>query len=309
MWHYIDRNGTPVLEGDYELASSFSAGIACIRAMGGGVGFVDRAGNTRIRLPNYQEDLTSYHDGRALVSKGRFFGFVDASGNEVVPPSYLNATSFSENFAPVQLREGFRYTFIDMSGKVTAEARFRDLGNLRFGLAPANDGERMYYVDCELRPVFGPFEKAETFWEGVGYVVRAGVEQYIDTQGNLLFRNEWDWVATICVEGRIAFAAGDREGFLDKSGNVVIHPFYKSVDCFSEGVAIADAGREKFAIDSSGNVLFRAQYEWIGNFKGGLARFRENGKYGFIDTAGRVVIPAKFTWVGDFGEGVVPVEE
>jgi len=85
-----------------------------------------------------------------------------------------------------------------------------------------------------------------------------------------------------------------REGFIDKSGKVVI-PADKFVSAgrFSEGLAwVRDASTEKYGfIDKEGAYVIEPVYDGASTFREGLAYVEKDGKAGYIDKEGRVVIP------------------
>jgi hypothetical protein len=310
MYRFIDKSGRRVGKAEYEWADSFRNGSACVKPPSLPVCFVDHQERVRVYLPDYQKDRTHFHDRRALLTKGRFFGFADETGREVISPVYLYASSFSEGVAPVQLREGFRYTFIGPDGRHLGPAIFHDLRNLSDGLAVAEVAGEAYYADRELKTVLGPFEKAHSFWEGVACVTGSGKQQYIDRTGCVVFTSQWEWLSPHCSEGRIPFIQNGRKGFLDKAGRVVIPAVYRGVDFFSEGVALVETPGEKLALDLEGRVLFETpKYEWMGHLKDGRLRFKQKGKFGFLDREGNVAIERRFNEAEDFSEGVAAVDE
>jgi hypothetical protein len=316
MYYYINKDGTRVDAGYYEWAHPFRRGMACVKRSSGGVCLIDRHGEIQINLPEYQEDPTDVHCGRILVSKERcpggrgfYFGFLDTTGKEIVPPQYLFAKAFSEDFAPVQFVSGFRWAFIRKDGMQVGAPLFQDLDTLNDGLAVATiNGQKLFVNSCG-ETILGPFENAESFFEGIACVVRQGVQLYINKKGETIFTNEWDSVSAICVEGRIKFYHNGRSGFLDKFGKVVVPALYKEVGFYSEGLSIVEGQQAKTGIDINGNVLFEVDCEWIGEFKDGLARFRNNGKYGYLNRQGDIIIESKFEWADDFSEGLAPVSD
>jgi hypothetical protein len=85
-----------------------------------------------------------------------------------------------------------------------------------------------------------------------------------------------------------------REGFFDKSGNIVI-PAERFIRAgiFSEGRAwVLDATTNKYGfIDRSGEYVIPPQFDRVSNFREGLAYVEKDGKASYIDLKGEVVIP------------------
>src|SRR2546425_3338231 len=81
-------------------------------------------------------------------------------------------------------------------------------------------------------------------------------------------------------------------GGIDKSGNVVIPLKFQDLSDFSEGLAIANSGRENFFIDRNGIRLRITDLpvDWWG-FRDGLAIVGEKGKRVYVDKSGKAVSP------------------
>jgi len=316
MYYYIDKNQMRLDAGYYEWAYPFRQGMACVKRQSGGVCLINRQGEIQINLPEYQEDPTDVHCGRILISKkrspgnkGRYFGFLDTTGKEIIPPQYLSAKEFAEDVAPVQFVSGFRWTFLKKNGMQVGVPSFQDLDMIVDGLAVATINGQKLFVNSSAETVLGPFESAESFYEGVACVVHQGVQLYINKKGKTIFVNQWDAISAICMEGRIKFHSNERSGFLDKEGNVVVPALYKEVGYYSEGISIVEGQHGKTGTDINGNIIFEVDCEWIGEFNDGLARFCKRGKYGYINRQGDIVIESKFEWADDFSEGLAPVSD
>jgi hypothetical protein len=89
---------------------------------------------------------------------------------------------------------------------------------------------------------------------------------------------------------------GNRMGYIDRSGRIVIPVRYYSADSFSEGMAAVQLkynGPWGF-IDKSGKLVIPSRYDYAWEFSEGLAAVVLNGKVGYIDRRGKIVIPAKY---------------
>lgn len=121
-------------------------------------------------------------------------------------------------------------------------------------------------------------------------------------------------------EGLARVVVGNKEGFIDTFGEVVVPIKFERVAAYSEGLAIFGEGWIENRLtrwgylDSSGNVAIEAKFEDVRKFSGGLAaatiggRMR-NGRTGYIDRKGDWCIPPRFTWADDFSEGFAVIEE
>jgi serine/threonine protein kinase len=76
------------------------------------------------------------------------------------------------------------------------------------------------------------------------------------------------------IQPPIPFQIGEKWGYKNNEGKVIIDPCYDFADKFSEG----------------------------------LARFKINGKWGYIDDDGNTVIPAEYSGAGNFSEGLANVQ-
>src|SRR6267154_1244414 len=118
-------------------------------------GFMDREG--KIVIPFQFEYELPFSEGLARISAGtgreREIGFIDLHGAPVVPPKYYEAGNFSEGLAPVALRTdktkpcvdcstfdwNMQWGFIDKTGRMSIESRFRNAREFHDGLAAVQD--------------------------------------------------------------------------------------------------------------------------------------------------------------------------
>jgi WG repeat protein len=70
---------------------------------------------------------------------------------------------------------------------------------------------------------------------------------------------------------------------------------------------VEEQGREGF-IDRSGQIVVPLCFDAVGEFSEGLARFKRDGRWGYIDLAGNIVIEPTFPWAEEFHEGLAHVQ-
>jgi hypothetical protein len=111
-------------------------------------------------------------------------------------------------------------------------------------------------------------------------------------------------------------------GYVNRVGDVIIPPKFKSAWYFSEGLApVAIEATDKTYrygfINTNGNYVIRPKYAFAGLFSEGLASVevlqKKNksdvfGMYGCIDHAGNLVVKPRFKFIGQFHDGLAVAE-
>ena len=100
---------------------------------------------------------------------------------------------------------------------------------------------------------------------------------------------------------------GDRYGYQDRAGMIVIDPLFDEAGEFKDGLALVKVDGDLGFIDTRGKTVVEPEWEELYPFKDDLARVRSGGKYGFVDRKGQVVIEPRFRNAGDFSGGLAPV--
>ncbi len=262
-----------------------------------------------------------------------------------------------------------RIGFIDPTGKIiikpTIVARLEDVGDFSNGLARV---EHKGYVDQTGRWVIKQdFWWAYDFSDGLAQVaVDDPTEKYkklgfvLDTSGKVITRvrahsiGEFsEGLASYVAQGKPGirkFEPGNfvyrdypgLQGFIDRTGNIVIKPQFAEVGPFIGGLARAvldgycfvatrDGGREGTPttgvpgdcggapadavspckvgfISTAGDFMIEPRFEAAQDFQDEMAAVRVDGLWGFIDTNGALVIPPAFQQVQSFREGLAAVK-
>lgn len=108
-------------------------------------------------------------------------------------------------------------------------------------------------------------------------------------------------------EGLARKDAGDRIGYMNTEGEMVIPPLYDSVSPFSESLALVRSGDELQFIDRDGNIVFYPESE--SSFHDGLVRIMTDDEaIYYMDKKQKVILPPylfdECLGTTDFSEGV-----
>ena len=163
----------------------------------------------------------------------------------------------------------------------------------------ANPG--MYPYDNQLRLAWNLSEWIEGIKSGTGRGTDASKPDRLvaSLDGKTLFH--------VCV--------GEKYGFIDKQGRMVINPQFDMALNFSEGLAcvgVDEKTRKHGFIDKQGRMVINPQFDWADSFSEGLAQVGfgndlKASKWGFIDKQGRMVINPQFDMALGFSEGLAKV--
>jgi hypothetical protein len=196
---FIDRTGKFVIQPKYDVADSFSAGLARVSIKKDEKykwGFIDKTGKERISLQF--DDAGNFSEGLACVGVGELFGFINSDGNFVINPKYDYAGDFQEGLAPVH---NVKFGFIDKSGNMVIPQQFEIAHGFSEGLAA---------VAQDLgsgSPVWG----------------------FIDKEGNFVIDPQYDDVGAEFAPGSfrnglVVVEVGKYPGYVNKTGKMVWQP-------------------------------------------------------------------------------------
>jgi hypothetical protein len=97
------------------------------------------------------------------------------------------------------------------------------------------------------------------------------------------------------------------EGFIDKTGKLVIEPRYANALDFSEGLGPVRVGAKCGYIDREGREKIPLKFDDARRFREGRAAVKMGDKWGFIDKEGAWVVEPTYAFTSDFSEGLAAV--
>lgn len=314
----------PMRHDNWIIATLLLANIASIAAGespypiylkdGRGTGYVDTNGHLLFTIP--YESAGSFRNGLAAVRNGRKIGFINRSGQVVMPFSFdrvLAGKGFQEGLVAVGGRDSNQNIgvgFADTAGGLIIPLRFTAVEDFSEGVAAVEEGLRKYFIDHSGHQLFGrTFKQAFSFSNGLAPIVDDAGCGYIDHAG----RDRRPPKAVRCggfSEGLAAVSFGNGLcGYIDVTMTLQIAPLFTGCGTFREGLASVDykggsqfidrAGRKaccNFAIDDSQA------------FSHGMAAVLYKEQWGYVSREGKLQIPFRFPEAQPFDEdGVAAV--
>jgi len=108
--------------------------------------------------------------------------------------------------------------------------------------------------------------------------------------------------------GLYRMSVNGKDGFIDRSGKVVITPQFDGAFGFAEGLAGVRVGTKFGFINAKGEMVITPQFDTVFPFSEGLAAVQVGTKFGYIDTKGLVTITPQFDDVRSFHNGRAAVK-
>lgn len=169
LYGFIERNGVPLTDTLYDAVGDFGEnGLAAVRSHGKW-GYINRTG--QVVIPLIYEECSTFAEERAAVKVGAKWGYIDTEGNAVSRFVYDNGWSFRYGVALV--RRGSKYGFLSHEGRVAISLKFDHAQSFTAeGVACVMLGQRYGYINTKgewwERPTY---DYAQSFRDG-----RAAVE-------------------------------------------------------------------------------------------------------------------------------------
>lgn len=140
LYGVIDKNGKVIIDVKYRwLSDSSDSGLISAQNDANKYGFIDKTGNTVI--PFQYTDAGSFSEGLAYVrdDKGKY-GYIDRTGKTVIPFTFDVAKNFSEGLAAVfngkyDSSGSPLYGYINTAGQIVIPMEVPDAGEFRAGIA------------------------------------------------------------------------------------------------------------------------------------------------------------------------------
>jgi hypothetical protein len=268
-----------------------------------------------------------------VMNDSSMWGYIDTTGKLVIPYQYEMAFNFSEErgMVAISVNGSYRYSFVDVSGKVFGGWNFVGAMPYSNGYAVVqydNKGSGLVWAYLDKAGTLSPpmnFKDIRSFSSGIAAVYKDNGWGFINSNFKEVVRAQYSAIG-IFSEGLCAVALGNdtlrRWGYVNTKGHEVTAIGYLQASKFSDHVAavcieVEEKEMKKIIkkkvygyIGGNGDFLIPAKYQHAGDFNGGIAKVSLNGNEFFIDIRGNTILTldSNFT-VSDFHQGFAVVKE
>lgn len=270
-------------------------------------GYIEESGN--LVIPATFSDAQKFYEGLAAVrDQNQKWGYINPAGTFVIPPQFDDASPFDNNCAAVKINDF--WGFINRTGNFKTVPQFDDVNSSN---PPAVLNEGLGYWQYMNVTCIGLTNVLTNIPRGFSQdltPIQVGRKYgYVDLQGTLVIPPQFDDPGEFS-ESLAPVSIAGQWGAIDKSGQIVIEPRFDWMMAFSEGLAVVEIKRKYGLIRKDGTWLLQPTYPYLRAMSESRAVFSDKpgGKNGFLDQNGMVVIPPQFDNTDDFEHGLAKVE-
>ncbi len=202
-----------------------------------------------------------------LVKTNNTFGYINETGDTIVPFIYEGLEEFSDGLAVAE-RNG-KFGYINKLGEPIISFDLEDAESFKNGRSIIKRGNLYYVINRTGTVISNAYEGISDFNEGLAIV-----------KNNLLY------------------------GAIDKNGKEEIALQYQSMGEFSDGLSTAQKNNTFGYVDSKGLPTIPFMFQWAEKFSNGRARVKYNNKYGVIDKKGDFIIRPLYDRIDEEINGV-----
>lgn len=207
------------------------------------------------------------------------------------------------NYELIPVSKEKYYGYIDLTGNYVINPQFIEAGAFRDGLALVFNKNRSYgYIGTDGNYVVQPdYSDATIFNEGIAWVREdRGYPMAVDKEGNILFAAKEAYSVSIYSDGLAAFEQKEKDhtsrfGYLNRKGEVVIPAQFFEAGFFCNGLAaVANEDGKYGYINKKGELVIAYQFDEAAPFIGKCAVVSTGDYYGTIDQKGNFVVSPQF---------------
>ncbi|MDB6134752.1 MAG: hypothetical protein JWM59_2995 [Verrucomicrobiales bacterium] len=246
---------------------------------------------------------------RFLIQERRKFGFINESGDCVIPCQFDWVSEFSEGFAAVTI--GRRHGLIDIQGNfrpLSMEILQGPVEGLLISQDKSTDKQGVINLDGEI--IIPPvYDSVYSFSEGLAVVKKDDLFGAVNNEGKLVIPLRYNILASH-RDGVMPASRPDGAGYIDRQEQAIIKFKYLRTYPFSGGRGMIYGFYDNpFGfVNRAGEEVIPPIYAWANDYTEGLASAAvELGKLGFIDMEGNWMIQPIYRRVWPFSNGRAPV--
>jgi hypothetical protein len=271
LYGYIDTTFRVKIKTCYRRAETFSEGFAAVQNEKKKWAFINKKGKKI--TPFKYDKVYPFSNGRAAVRIDSLVGFINFSGQEVIPLVYQldfeHDWSFKRGYGFTDslcfIRKNGKYGLIDIDGNTLLPFEYDNVSFVdayRLKLRDWHSKNANYALMSKGKYIFAVNNKGELipnsqstrltyFIEGKSYVCDNDSScRFINSDGDIIFPKTYDYYEySTFNNGFCVVKKNDKFGIIDQSGNVIIPVRYDKLNNFSNNICKGVIGNAVYFIN------------------------------------------------------------
>ena len=301
---WMGLDGKPVIPAQYESVGFFKEGLAWAEK-NGKYGYVNKLNEVVI---DFQfTDAIDFEKGRAVIAKGDLSGIIDRSGTLIFPIEFKDIGQFSEDL--IYAQKDSLYGYFDVYGYQRIQPQFTEAFSFSGGKARVKSGDLEAFIDPYGSFIVPPvYEEIDFFTDSLLVFLEGDYYGLMNLKGQVVVPATYDLITPLDHE-RSLFVKDDKVGYLSPKGIEIIPAVYSTFTnlqeeaTFTGNYAKVLKGDKYGFIDKSGKVMVPFQYRILGK-PGTMIAFEKSGKWGYIDLSNKVLLPPAYEAAETFKDGL-----
>lgn len=222
------------------------------------------------------------------------YGYMDASGVEVIPPTFNKAFDFSEGLAVA--KKSAKYGYISKDGKWVVKPQFNELEPINNGFGCGRIGDEWLLLNAKGETIF-KFTRPKKYQTDYYIYLNGGLPFVATPEGHGIMNDKGDWVVSpiynmgwnFMADGGYAFQDKFEWHLFDRDGREILPEIqFKDVYNYNDGIAVVrlEDNSDVITYIRKDGVIIKSDTGVIHPFKNGVGLVSDKENQGLIDTCG-----------------------
>ena len=149
------------------------------------------------------------------------------------------------------------------------------------------------------------YDNMQVLSDSIIVIMKKSGTEFIDFKGTHLFLSGIDYKKYYEFSDGLSKARnGDKWGYINENGKVVIPFRFDIANTFSNGYAKVMIDDKMGIIDTLGKYIIEPEFDYISSMDNGRYILRKKDAYGLVDEKGKMILPLNFDYISPFCNGI-----
>lgn len=304
-WGLINRSGEFVIQPIYEDLGNLNEGF-CYFSEGEHYGYFDKKGV--VRLKETYNAANDFHIGKAIVSNQAGYGLIDVFGTTSIPYKYERLLQYDKDRYAARF-DGY-WGLLNSAGDTILPFEYDFIGKINNARAIVEKDDMFNYINPSGQLIlkswietYPEYRQLAVFTNNYARIELDNGYNLIDTNGRKLFTKDKEDIGNFGEY--IAVKKGDKWGYVNKNGSLIIGYNYTAAASFEGRLAKAGGAPLVGVINKTGTYQVEPYFERIEFYNDTLLLCKSRGEYGVLTTEGDTLLNFRYVSIEPFSKDVL----